>query len=362
MKVALVTSLDGGGPVEHALVLAQGLSDAGIAVRAVCASSTLATRFAAAGAEVVVLPLRSAWDLPHGLAVRRVARDVDIIHAQDRRAGLWTRILPRSPGTGLVYTVHGLPDPYLPPPAGPGRPGLRAVIAYRGLDAALTRRADSVITPSSAVAEALVARLGYPHDALTVVRNGVHLPPLSPTGDAVGTLSVLEPVKGLDVFLQAAQRLALERPDLPIIVFGAGSQEAALRRLSQDLGLADRVEFAGHTRAVDALRRLAVLTLPSLMENCPMAMLEAMAAGVPVVASRVGGIPEMAPTGTASLVPAGDPRALSDAIDGLLGDAAGRSAQAARARAHVEREASQAIMTERMVAVYHAARAARARR
>ena len=362
MKVALVTSLDGGGPVEHALVLAQGLSDAGVAVRTVCATSTLAARFAATGAEVIILPLRSPWDVAHGLAVRRATLDVEIIHAQDRRAGLWTRLLPRSPGTALVYTVHGLPDPYLPPPAGPLKPGLRAALAYRGLDVALTRRADAVVTPSSAVAEALVSRLGYPKSALTVVRNGVQLRPPAPTGAAVGTLSVLEPVKGLDVFLQAAQQLALERPGLPIIIFGAGSQEAALRGLARDLGLADRVEFAGHTPALEALGRLAVLALPSLMENCPMAMLEAMAAGVPVVASRVGGIPEMAPTGAASLVPAGNPRALSDAIGALLDNAAGRRAQAARARAHVEQEASQAVMTERMVAVYHRARAARAGR
>lgn len=362
MKVGLVTSLDSGGPVEHALVLAQGLSDAGIAVRAVCATSTLATRFAATGAEVVVLPLRSAWDLPRGLGVRHATLDVDVIHAQDRCAGLWTRVLPRSRETGLVYTVHGLPDPYLPPPAGPGRPGLRAMLAYRGLDAALTRRADCVVTPSSAVAEALVSRLGYPKGALIVIGNGVRLRPLSPPGAAVGTLSVLEPVKGLDIFLHAARRLAFERPGLPIVVFGAGSQEATLRRLSRDLGIADRVEFAGHTRADDALARLAVLALPSLMENGPMAMLEAMAAGVPVVASRVGGIPAMAPAGTASLVPAGNAEALGDAIGALLDDAPGRGAQAAHARAHVEREASQAVMTERIVAVYHRARAARAGR
>ena len=359
MTVALVTSLLGGGPIEHALVLGAGLVEAGERVRVVCATRTLAERFAATGAEPLVLPLRRTWDMQHGVAVGRAVGGVDVVHAQDRRAGLWTRIVPRGAGTALVYTVHGLPDHYLPPPAGPERPGVRAALAYRGLDVGLVRRADAVVTPSAAMAEALVSRLGYPADALTVVPNGVPVPALLFGGTAVGTLSVLEPVKGLDVFLDAVARIAPDRPEVPFVVFGSGSQDAELRQRAAALGLADRVTFAGHTPAADALARLAVLALPSLMENCPMAMLEAMAAGVPVVASRVGGIPEMGPPGTAVLVPSKDPAALATALAALLDDPSARASQAAAARAHVEREASQAVMTERMRAVYDRARTAR---
>ena len=361
MKVSLVTSLAGGGPVEHSLVLAAGLRDAGITVQAVCATPLLAERFAAAGATPVLLALRSPLDARRGIALARIVGASTVIHAQDRRAGLWTRVMPRGRRTALVYTVHGLPDPYLPPPAGPPRPGLRAALAYRGLDVALVRRADAIVTPSAAVARALVARLGYPEGALTVVPNGVPVAEPVTGGRAVGTLSVLEPVKGLDVFLEAVRRLASDHPEVPFVIYGAGSQEEALRHQAARLGLAERVRFGGHVHSAAALTDLAVLALPSLMENCPMAMLEAMAAGVPVVASRVGGIPELGPPGTASLVPAGDPGALAAALAALLEDPEARHTQAARARDHVEHEASQAVMTQRMLAVYERAGTSRRR-
>lgn len=353
MRVALVTSLERGGPVEHAITLAGGLTAGGVAVRAICATQELAQRFAGAGAEPVVIPLRTTSDVRSALAIRRGLGDADVVHAHDRRAGLWTRVLPRPGSARLVYTVHGLPEPYLPPPAGPERPGLRALIGYRGLDALLARRADGVVTPSRAVADVLVARVGYPRGQITVVPNGIAIGPRgAPHDGAVGTLSVLEPVKGLDVFLQAAARLAPDRPGLAFTIHGEGSLGGELRALAGRLGIADRVGFPGHTPSAQALGGLAVLALPSLMENVPLALLEAMAAGVPVVASRVGGIPETAPEQTAQLVPSGDPEALAAAIGRLLDDPALARAQAGAAREHVEREHSVAVMTERLLAVY----------
>ena len=106
--------------------------------------------------------------------MRRALAGVDVVHAQDRRAGLWTRLLPPA-GAARVYTVHGLPEPYLPPPAGSERPGLRARLAYRGVDALLARRADAVITVSHAVERELVTRLGWPAERITVIPNGVEL-------------------------------------------------------------------------------------------------------------------------------------------------------------------------------------------
>jgi glycosyltransferase involved in cell wall biosynthesis len=357
VKVALVTSLERGGPVEHAITLAGGLADRGIDVRAVCADETLARRFTAAGADAIVLALRGPWDLPRALSVRRQVRDADVVHAQDRRAGLWTRALPRPRGAALVYTVHGLPDPYLPAPAGPPRPGLRALLAYRGLDALLARRADAVVTPSHAMADVLVARLGYRRDRLTVVANGVPVGPLrQTTGTAVGTLSVLEPVKGLDVFVDAVALLAVERRELPFTIFGEGSLDGELRRRVHRLGLDDRIAFPGHTPAGEAFERLAVLALPSVMENVPLALLESMAAGVPVVASAVGGIPETAPDGTALLVEPGDAGALAAAIGLLLDDPQRARVQAVAAHEYVRRERSAGVMADRLVAVYERAR------
>jgi glycosyltransferase involved in cell wall biosynthesis len=357
VNVALVTSLERGGPIEHAVALAGALVARGVGVRAICANTELADRFAAAGAQPVLVALRGPWDLPRALRMRRALRGVDVVHAQDRRAGLWTRVLPRPGHAALVYTVHGLPDPYLPAPAGPGRPGLRALVAYRGLDALLARRADAVVTPSEAMADALVARVGYARGRLTVVPNGISVPssPIA-RGEAVGTLSVLEPVKGLDVFVEAAALLAPGRPALAFAVFGEGTLDAELRERARRLGMDGCITFFGHVPADQALERLAVLALPSFMENAPLALLEAMAAGVPVVASRVGGIPETAPEGTALLVEPGDPAALAEAIARLLDDPELASRQSAAARAYVQRERSEAEMVRRLLEVYERVR------
>ncbi len=184
---------------------------------------------------------------------------------------------------------------------------------------------------------------------MTVVPNGVEVPPeTAPDGGAVGTLSVLEPVKDLDTFLDAAVLLG----DLPFVVYGRGSEEERLRRRAQELGLADRVSFPGHVPAETALAGLRILVISSVMENAPMSMLEAMARGVPVVATAVGGIPELAPPGTAVLVPPRDPAALAAAIAALLADPDAARAQAERALAHVREHLSAGAMGRAVEAVY----------
>ena len=112
------------------------------------------------------------------------------------------------------------------------------------------------------------------------------------------------------------------------------------------------VGFPGHVPAHDALARLRVFVLSSYMENAPLALLEAMAAGVPVVATRVGGVPELVPEGTGLLVAPGDPAALAAAIGRLLDDPALARAQAAAARRHVVAGGGAAAMVDRTLALY----------
>lgn len=360
-----MSSLSRGGPIEQALALAGCLTEAGDEVQAVCASETVAHRFAQAGAASVVLPLRHPLDAPAARRMWGAVRGADIVHAHDRRSGLWVRLGPRPrPGGVRVYTVHGLPEPYLPPPVGPARPGLRAKLAYEGLDAALARRADAVVVPSRTVADLLVRRLGYPQRRLRVVPNGV-----VPTGggapgpaESVGMVSTLEPVKGVDVFLRAAARVAARRPAVRFTVFGAGSQCDALTRLATDLGLDERVAFPGHVLQERAFAELGIFVLASHMENSPMALLEALAAGVPAVATRVGGVAEITGEEAASLVPAGDDAALAAAIERLLDDPSRRTRQAQAGRARVaERHTAQANAAA-MRAVYTTALEERGRR
>ena len=224
---------------------------------------------------------------------------------------------------------------------------MKARVAYRGLDRGLRRFTDVLVTPSHAMARLLAERIGYDVGELVVVPNGVDVPdaPL-PRGDRVGTIALLEPVKGLEYLIEAARRL----PDTRFVIFGTGSQEADLRARAAGLP----VEFAGYVPSAEALKQLSIFVLPSIMENSPLAMLEALAAGIPVVASRVGGIPEYAAPGTATLVEPRDPVALAGAIGELLADPvlARERARAGREAAH---ERSAVRTAERMLELYAAA-------
>jgi glycosyltransferase involved in cell wall biosynthesis len=337
VRVAFVVSLRRGGPVEQALLLAGQLVATGTQVEVVCGHRAVAARFAEAGCEATVLPLRSWVDVRNGVRVWRRTRGADVVHAHDRQAGLWVRLGPRPSAQGIrVYTVHGLPEPYLPPPVGDERPGVRAVLAYRGLDAVLCRRADAVIVPSEAVARTLRDRLGYPARRLSVVPNGVVVPedPMPPGRD-VGTIALLDPVKGVDVFLRAAAEVAAERSDVSFRIYGTGPEEQSLHDLGRRLGVAERVTLEGYVEAASALARLRLFVSSSYMENAPLALLQAMASGVPAVATRVGGVPEIATDGAVELVDAGDAAALAAAMRGLLDDPERARRQAAAARARV---------------------------
>ena len=339
MQVRFVTSLTRGGPVEHTLCLARAMARQGIDVGSVCATTSVAERFASAGVEARRIPLENPLDASHARRIWRYIRGADVVHAQDRRSGLWVRLGPRPRKNGLrVYTVHGLPDQYLPLPVGPRRPGIRARIAYWGVDAALCRRADAVIVPSHSVARLLVGRLRFPESKLEIIPGGVDPP--STVGqhrgaEVVGTVTTIEPVKGLDVFLRAAKRLAREHHRLRFAAFGAGSAAAELHELARRLGIADRVEFPGELPKDRALGHLDVFVLSSYMENCPMALLEAMASGVPAVSTLVGGVPEIATDGTVQLVEPGNDAALAAAIERLLKDPELRERQAKSARERV---------------------------
>jgi glycosyltransferase involved in cell wall biosynthesis len=335
VRVVQVCTLERGGPLEQTLALSERLASRGHEVRVVCVNNAIAARFAAVGTRAIVIPFRPGADLRSARRLWPHMRAADVVHAQDRRAGLWTRVAPFPITSALIYTVHGLPDPYLPEPAGRRSPSMRDRLAYEGLDATLCRRTDAVIIPSQALAKTFRTRLRFPARMIWVVPNGVPIPETAlERGQEVGTLSLLEPVKDIGTFLRAAAQLVPQWPDLRFVVFGDGSQRDELQRAAADLGLSDRIAFPGFVDRAAALKQLAVLVLPSLVENAPMALLEAMAAGIPAVVSRAGGIPEMVGDDGALLVPPGDVQGFSTAIRRLLADSdlAARVAGAARAR------------------------------
>jgi len=212
------------------------------------------------------------------------------------------------------------------------------------------RKGIHFVAVSKAVASALTDGLGIDVARVSVVRNGIDPAAVrraavaaagvltaelgerdDPSDDGLalgrpllGCAARLEPVKGLDVLLRAVALLREAQPHGvgAVVLAGSGSQEAVLRRLAADLGLTDELIMPGFVAALPPLlAQIDLFVMPSLSEGFPLVLLEAMALGKPVVASAVGGIPEVVEDGvTGVLVPPKDPQALADAIGELLGD------------------------------------------
>ena len=171
---------------------------------------------------------------------------------------------------------------------------------------------------------------------------------------AIGIVAALETRKGHDVLLHALARLRRDGIAMCCLVCGDGSRRAQLESLAQGLGIADAVRFLGEQRQVaDVLAALDVFVLPSRHEGLGVAILEAMAMALPVVASDVGGIPEIVDAGrTGVLVPPEDAAALASAIAALDRDRALAHQMGAAGRARVLAEFSMEVMADRYERLY----------
>jgi glycosyltransferase involved in cell wall biosynthesis len=188
------------------------------------------------------------------------------------------------------------------------------------------------------------------------------IPKTSPGGDVV-YVGRLSEEKGVDVLLEALERA----PTLRVEIVGDGPERSSLERLAASLGVGERVRFRGRLPAVDvheALRTAAVATVPSRWyENMPITVLEAFAAGVPVVASALGGLPELIEDGRdGMLVPPDEPGALADALRSVTSDTVRAFAMGMAGREKIERDYSPASHLGRIEALYAEATGSATRR
>lgn len=216
----------------------------------------------------------------------------------------------------------------------------------------LVRGLDAVVATSNAAA----AELGVP---ATVVHPGVRVPTLRERGRAsrsptVGAVARLEPVKGLELLLEAARLLRSGHPDLRVEMAGAGSAAAALQARTRVQGLESTVRFLGWSDDPAALYSgWDVVVVPSRREGFGFAALEAMASGLPVVASSTGGLPEIVVDGeTGYLVPPGDAGALAQRIGALLQSPERCATMGAAGRDRVRDHFSIERMADAMAGVY----------
>jgi glycosyltransferase involved in cell wall biosynthesis len=344
-----------GGGEESLLGLAATLDRQRLRVLgSVTAEGEVGARLQALGVAVSVIPLPPVrpWTLP--LAVVALVRlrallareRVALVHAHGSRGALYAGLAGRSLGVPLVWHVR-VADP------------------DRRLDPVLARLASAIVVNSAATAGRL-RRVPVAAGKLTIVPNGVDLarfapgPPPAGLGAAVGFepglpvvgyFGRLEHGKGVDVLLEAAARVHTKLP-VGFMLVGDGPLRPALMARTTAEGLP--VRFLGHRDDVPELLRLcAVVVLPSRQEAFGRVLIEAMASEVPVVATSVGGIPEVCTDGvTGLLVPPEDPDALAVSIALTLADEAATGERVAAAAADVRARFALPAHAARVHAVY----------
>ena len=350
MKVAFVLGSSTGGTARHVRTLAAGCAARGVAAEVFGPARTDRDfAFSAlAGGRVSFTPVEIA-DRP------RVARDLraigrlrrllaawgpDVVHAHGLRAGAlaaialaFVRPTVYHPRPALVVTVHNAPA------AG----GVTGAV-YRVLGLIVARSADLVLGVSPDLEERMraagarrVGRAVVPAAGVSAeTPEALPLPgnpdPARPVVLAAGRLAAQ---KGFGTLLQAAASWRDLRPEPLLVIAGDGPLGAALKSQAAGLGLDAR--FPGHRDDIPALlAAAAVFVLPSTWEGQPLILQEALRAGVPIVATRVGGTPVLTGEDAALLVPAGDPGRLAAAVRSVLTDPAlaARLAKAAADRGH----------------------------
>jgi glycosyltransferase involved in cell wall biosynthesis len=296
------------------------------------------------GFPTLVVPVRSSLDGRAVPRLRHALRDVDLLHTH---AMIEVNVVARTAGrlAGVPVLSHMHIENFLPR-------GLRGRIV-RFLDNATARLSTRIVAVSEDTRRALL-RQGYP-DRIEVVHNGVEPQPQNDDpGEGVVEVARLAPVKGQRELIEAVARidgahLTLVGDDLE----RGGAYADELRALADRLGVSDRIELTGRRDdAKELLGQAAVVALPSTTEGLPMTLLEAMARGRAVVATPVGGTPEVVDEQTGVLVPPGDVDALAAALDELLHDPVRRALLGAAGRARIEREFSLAQMTARFLELY----------
>ncbi len=362
---ALISSLTWGGAEMLLADFARGARHAGIELSVGYLQdydgSPAAGRLRAAGVEPELVPITGLLNPADLLRVRRHLAEVrpDIVHTHLGNADLMGGVAARSLGIPVISTIHVME----------WGTGLRERVKARLMDLARRVCAQSVVTVSDRAGQALL-EAGYGRGSgLVTVHNGVdaHAVPgagravrlelgLAPGQFVVTMVSVLREGKGHEVAFDAVRALREDHPELRLLVVGDGPAAEHVRERAR--GLEEEVVFAGHRddvmRVLDASD---ILLHPSRVDAFPTALLEAMAASVPVVATDVGGIPEIVDDERTGLLLEAPPDSGSIArvLDELAGDPERRRDLGWAGRVRFEAEFAAERWAARMRALYESA-------
>lgn len=343
MKIAFVLTQDRGGPVDLTVSLARELAGrpGGPEVVLLGPASMSSARLPSTCFHPVLV--RSKLDVRGFSAVSKLLGDLapDIVHAQDHRAGLVVS-LAADRQVPVVMTFHGVPDSAAGRwvTDGPWR-GRRLGVAGTSrlvAQALLARRLLCTVAPSRAIAQFLHRELRVPLGRVRILHNGVPVSPVLPRRRSTGvqtfaTAGSFAPCKAAPLLVEAFSAVAADHTGLSLTMIGDGDDRLRCEQLARQRG--SRVDFLGYRTDVEAqLGRADAFVLPSLNENLPLALLQAMAMGLPCIATDVGGIREVLDEDCGIVIPPGDVSALREAMEQLVTapDRAARMGISARER------------------------------
>jgi glycosyltransferase involved in cell wall biosynthesis len=310
------------------------------------------------GLTVEIVPCNGRWDWRAVAKIREllVRHNVDILHAHGYKADLYGYAAAWPNRVALLATSHNWPSRLL------------RMRAYAAVDRIVLGRFDEVVVVSDVVANSL-RRWGVATDRVSTIHNGVDIeyfqgaPPtlrseIAPEGHSlIGFVGRLVPEKGGALLLRAAKQVLAVHPKAKFVLAGEGPARREWETLAIQLGISEQVFFAGGRDDMPGVyASLDIVVLPSFIEALPMCLLEAMAAGRPVIAARVGAVPKLINTEqTGLLLDPGDEDALAQAILRLLHDPELARRLAENGRMHVARHFSAEAMAKSYIGKYQQA-------
>ncbi|UJA19996.1 glycosyltransferase [Thermoleophilia bacterium SCSIO 60948] len=327
------------------------------------ASAAALERFERAGVRFIGLKRSSAKDLTAWKPLISMMRRerIDVLHSHGFGSNVWGA-LTGSLASVPVIVAHEHTWSF------EGRP-LRKFLDRQ----LIARRADAFLAVSSEDRRRMIEIEGIPEDKVTFVPNGIPTPGergeaaglrtefgIPPGAPVVGTVCTLRRQKALDVLVGAAVKLRVEFPDLRVLIIGNGKERAYVEEAIARFDAEPTVILAGfRPDATDLVHMFDVAACSSDFEGTPLSILEYMEARVPVVATRVGGIPDMIRPGVeGELVEPRDPSGLAEAIARLLRDPAMARAMGERGRLRRREEFEIGVTVERIAAIYERLRSA----
>jgi len=365
LRILHVVRTPVGGIFRHVMDLANGQADRGHHVGIIADSLTGGDR-AKAALEEIAPRLKLGV---HRLAIRRepFPTDVllwmrfrrlfhllkaDVLHGHGAKVGAFVRLRARSKDTLRVYTPHGGSLHY-------PLSSLRGKF-YSGLERTLMNSTDLFLFESTFARDTYQRVVGTPSGLVRCVFNGVTAEEFDPVAQApdvtdVAYVGEFRHIKGADLLIDAVARLHADGKPVTLTLAGDGEEMESLKAQVLRHGLTKAVRFIGHVKARYGFSKGKLLVVPSRGDSMPYVVIEAAAAGIPMIAANVGGIPEIFGSHTDALVAPRLVGAMADAIEAALEDSAATQARAKSLRERVFLHFSQKAMVEGVLAGYREA-------